>query len=49
MKPTLLYSFLLGFLAALLWGILLDSLVLVLDRLLVERIKECTERMNATD
>ena len=49
MKPGLLYSFLLGFLAALMWAILLDSLVLVLDRLLVEHIRECTERMNATD
>ena len=49
MKPTMLYSFLLGFLAALLLAILMDSLVLVLDRLLVERIKECTDRVNATD
>lgn len=49
MKSNLLYSFLLGFLAALMWAILLDSLVLVLDRLLVERIKECTDRVNATD
>lgn len=49
MKSKFIYYFFVGCMAALLWSLLMDSLIIVLDRLLVERLKECTEQVNATD
>lgn len=49
MRPTFLYSFLAGFLASLLWMIMLDSLVLVLDRLIVDRLKDCVDKVQGSD